>query len=158
MPNALSPLELLHEALRRRYGSKLDSYRLPPPSFTTMQGEILGFDEQAGTLSTRFPILESQLNPFSTLQGGFLAAAVDNTFGPLSLLVGPPNVTRRLELTYSRPATLEMGHILVNAHLVERSERQLELSAEVLDLQGNRLARARATHWIIASESEFNGQ
>jgi acyl-coenzyme A thioesterase PaaI-like protein len=119
-----------------------------------MQGEILGFDEQAGTLSARFPILEHQLNPFSTLQGGFLAAAVDNTFGPLSLLVAPPNVTRRLELTYSRPATLELGYIIVNARLAARSARQLELSADILDPQGNRLARAQATHWIIEYESE----
>ena len=152
-----SPLEYLHEALRRRYGSSLDSFRLPPPSFTSMQGEILGFDEQAGTLSARFPILEDQLNPFSTLQGGFLAAAVDNTFGPLSLLVAPPNVTRRLELTYSRPATLDLGYIVVNAHLLARSTRQLELSADILDPQGNRLARAQATHWIVDNEAEFSG-
>jgi len=144
-----TPLELLHDALRRRYGSSLDSFRLPPPSFTSMQGEILGFDEQAGTLSARFPILESQLNPYGMLQGGFLAAAVDNTFGPLSMLVAPPNVTRRMELTYSRPATLDLGFIVVNARLAGRSERQLELSADILDSQGRRLARARAMHWIV---------
>jgi acyl-coenzyme A thioesterase PaaI-like protein len=157
MQPASTPLELLHEALRRRYGSSLDSFRLPPPSFTSMQGEILGFDEQTGTLSARFPILEGQLNPFSTLQGGFLAAAVDNTFGPLSLLVAPPNVTRRLELTYSRPATLDLGYIVVNARLLARSTRQLELSADILDPQGNRLARAQATHWIVDNEAEFSG-
>lgn len=154
MQPTATPLELLHQALRRRYGSRLDSFRLPPPSFTSMHGEILGFDEQAGTLSARFPILESQLNPFGTLQGGFLAVAVDNTFGPLSLLVAPPNVTRRLELTYSRPATLDLGYVIVNARLVEHSQRLLELSADILDPQGNRLARAQATHWIIENQRD----
>jgi acyl-coenzyme A thioesterase PaaI-like protein len=117
-----------------------------------MQGEILEFDEQASTLSTRFPVLETQLNPYHMLQGGFIAAAVDNTLGPLSMLVAPPNVTRKLELTYSRPAGLDTGWITVRARLEARSDRLLELSADVLDPQGKRLARAKATHWIIAAE------
>ncbi len=147
-----TPLDLLYQALRQRYGSSLDQYRLPPPSFTSMQGEILEFNEQAGTLSTRFPVLETQLNPYHMLQGGFIAAAVDNTLGPLSMLVAPPNVTRKLALTYSRPAGLETGWITVKARLEARSDRLLELSADVLDPQGKRLARAKATHWIIAAE------
>ena len=127
MKTPSTPLERLHQVLRLRYGSLLDGYLLPPPSFISLQGEILGFDEQAGTLNARYPILESQLNPYQTLQGGFMAAAVDNTFGPLSLLVAPPNVTRRIELTYQRPATLDMGYIL---------------------------ARAQATPWIIDPDVE----
>jgi len=34
------------------------------------------------------------------MQGGMIAAAVDNTIGPLSFLVAAPNVTRRLEMKY----------------------------------------------------------
>jgi len=33
-----------------------------------------------------------------------VAAAADNTLGPLSVLVAPPNLTRRMEITYARPA------------------------------------------------------
>jgi acyl-coenzyme A thioesterase PaaI-like protein len=144
-------LEQLHQALIRRHGGNLEGFRLPPPAFSTMQGELLAFDEEAGTLEVRFPVLESQLNPYHTMQGGFLAAAADNAFGPLSLLVAPPNVTRRMELTYNRPASLETGYILVRARLVSRNERQLELIADIYDPQGRRLARARATHWILAA-------
>lgn len=146
----------LTNILHQRLGSQLDSFHLPPPSFTSMKGEILDFDDQAGTLSARYPILESQLNPFNVLQGGFLAAAVDNTFGPLSLLVAPPSVTRHMELTYSRPATLKLGYIVVNARLTTVNERQIELSAEILDPQGNRLARAQATHWIIQTDIDYS--
>jgi acyl-coenzyme A thioesterase PaaI-like protein len=146
-------LEQLQKALLRRHGGSLQGFLLPPPSFTAMQGELLAFDEAAGTLSARFPVLESQLNPYHTLQGGFMAAAADNTFGPLSLLVAPPNVTRRMELVYNRPASLETGYILVRARLVSQNERQLELTADILDPLGHRLARARATHWILPSAS-----
>jgi len=153
MSETSAALEQLRQALERRYGERLKDFRLPPPSFTSMQGEILSFDEQAGRLSARFPVLESQLNPYQLLQGGFMAAAVDNTLGPLSLLVAPPNVTRRLELTYSRPASLETGFLVVNARLVSRSGRQLTFHADVLDAQGRRLARAQATHWILEPDS-----
>lgn len=152
----ISPLERLRRILYLRFGSLLDEFLLPPPSFTSMQGEILDFDEQEGTLSARYPILASQLNPYHTLQGGFLAAAVDNTFGPLSLLVAPPNVTRRLELTYNRPVMLELGYIIVHARLKTRSDRVLELSADILDPHGNRLARATATHYINTTHLSEN--
>jgi len=78
-----------------------------------------------------------------------LAAAVDNTIGPLSFLIAPVNVTRHLEMKYSQPATLETAFISVDAELVERQERQLFFKAVVMDREGQTLARAKATHWII---------
>jgi acyl-CoA thioesterase FadM len=83
------------------------------------------------------------------MQGGMLAAAVDNTIGPLSALVAPVNVTRKLEMTYSQPVTLEMGHILVKARLVRRRGRKLDFEAVVRSPEGVRLARAKALHWIV---------
>ena len=119
-----------------------------------MHGEFVAFDEENGALTVRFPLLEHYLNPYDAVQGGMIAAAVDNTLGPLSMLVAPPNVTRRLEVTYSRPATLEMEHIIVVGRLGERKGRQLHFVAEVSSGQGVRLARAKATHWIVgATES-----
>jgi acyl-coenzyme A thioesterase PaaI-like protein len=143
------PLDILIDQLRLKAGDQVEQFLLPPPVFTDMQGEIVAVDLQAGTLETRFPLFERYLNPYRTVQGGIIAAAVDNTLGPLSLLVAPPNVTRRLELTYSRPATLEMGYILVGARLLERQDRRLIFSAQVSGPQGERLARVRAEHWIV---------
>ncbi|NTU42447.1 MAG: PaaI family thioesterase, partial [Nitrospirales bacterium] len=45
---------------------------------------------------------------------------------------------------------LEMGHILVSARFVERKDRSLAFTAEVRSPQGERLARARADHWIVS--------
>jgi acyl-coenzyme A thioesterase PaaI-like protein len=117
-----------------------------------MEGEFLEFDLQAGSLAARFPVSERSLNPFGTMQGGMIAAAVDNTLGPLSMLVAPPSVTRRFEITYSRPVPLAMGHILVQARLVERQERKLFFRADVRGPEGERLARAKATHWIVKDD------
>ena len=134
---------------RQRYGDRMDDFLVPPPSFLWMKGEFVEFDLEAGWLVTRFPVDERYLNPYGAMQGGLVAAAADNTLGPLSMLVAPPNVTRRLEMKYSRAIKLEMGSIEVRAEVVSREGRWLDLKADVRSLEGDLLARAKARHWII---------
>ena len=145
--DALSPA--IMEAIRERLGDRLEEYAIPPPVFCTMGGEFLAFDAQGGVLEARFPVLEAFLNPYGAMQGGMVAAAVDNTLGPLSMLVAPPNVTRRLQMKYSRQVTPDLGHVTVKARLLERKGRWLAFSAEVRDPDGVLLARAQASHWIV---------
>ena len=145
--DALPPA--IMEAIQERLGDRLEAYAIPPPVFGTMGGEFLAFDPGAGVLEARFPVLEAYLNPYGAMQGGMVAAAVDNTLGPLSMLVAPPNVTRRLQMKYSRQVTPELGYITVKARLLERKGRWLAFSAEVRDPEGALLARAQASHWIV---------
>ncbi|NIS81598.1 MAG: PaaI family thioesterase [Anaerolineales bacterium] len=144
-----SIVDLLHKKL----GDRIENYLIPPPVFITMQGEFLDFDLEKGSLTTRFPVLKENLNPYGSMQGGMVAAAVDNTFGPLSMLVASENVTRRLEVKYSRPITLDLEHIIVEARLLERKGRRLIFSADVRNASGELMARARALHWIVEGES-----
>jgi len=141
----LSVAEILQQRLSKYKGE----YLLPPPVFETMEGEFLSFDLEVGLLRTRFPIKSAYLNPYGTMQGGMIAAAVDNTLGPLSVLVAPPNVTRRLEMKYSRATTPSLGFILVEGVYLGRAGQELSFRAEVRDPQGNLLARAKAWHWVI---------
>jgi acyl-coenzyme A thioesterase PaaI-like protein len=134
--------------LKSQYGDRLDDLLVPPPSFDLMQGEFVDYDADAGWVVTRFPVRDSYMNPYGSMQGGFVAAAVDNTFGPLSMLVGPPNVTRRLEMKYSRAVTQEMGAITVRAEFLSRNGRWLEFKATVRSPDGQLLARSWAKHWI----------
>lgn len=142
------------DIIKGRLGDRLDEFLIPPPVFTTMQGEFRAFDAEGGVLETRFPVLEAYLNPYGTLQGGMVAAAVDNTLGPLSMLVAPPNVTRRLQMKYSRPVTPDLGYITVQGKLVARDGRWLTFSAEVRAPDGALLARAQAVHWIVEEVGE----
>jgi acyl-coenzyme A thioesterase PaaI-like protein len=142
------------DVLRGKLGDRVGDYAFPPPVFIAMQGEFIDFDLDAGTLTAQFPVLESYLNPYGKMQGGMVAAVVDNTLGPLSVLIAPPNVTRQLEMTYSRPVTLEMGTILVNAKLIERNDRWINFRADVRTREGLRLARAKAAHWILDESKE----
>jgi acyl-coenzyme A thioesterase PaaI-like protein len=140
------------ELLHQRMGEKLKDYTFPPPVFAMMQGEFVALDIEAGVLKVRFPVLEEYQNPYGAMQGGMVAAAVDNTLGPLSVLVAPPNVTRTLEMTYSRAVMPEMRYILVEARLVERKGRKLIYSAEVFSSDEQRLARAKAVHFIFEDD------
>lgn len=139
----------ISELLQHRLEDQEGEFLLPAPVFETMEGEFLSYDPEAGTLRARFPIKRGYLNPYGTMQGGMIAAAVDNTIGPLSVLVAPPNVTRRLEMKYSRAATPSMDHIVVEGKFLGRAERELSFRAEVRDPQGNLLARAKAWHWVL---------
>jgi acyl-coenzyme A thioesterase PaaI-like protein len=142
-------LPSLMDILRERLGDGLDGLTIPPPVFETLQGEMLALDAEAWVLTVRFPVLPAYLNPYGSLQGGMVAAAVDNTLGPLSMLVAPPNVTRRLEMKYSRPVTPELDHILVTGHYLGREGRTLAFHAEVRDPAGMLLARGRAEHFVL---------
>ena len=144
-----SLFSVVMDTLREKMGDRVNEYAFPPPIFTSMQGEFVELDMDADTLTARFPVLESYLNPYGTMQGGMVAAAIDNTLGPLSVLVAPPNVTRRLEMKYSHPVTVDMGHIIVHARLLERKGRWLYFKADAQSQDGLWLVRAKATHWIL---------
>lgn len=137
------------DILRGKLGERKDEYTFPPPIFVAMEGEILELDLDAASLTAQFPILDSYLNPYGTMQGGMVAAAIDNTIGPLSVLVSPPNVTRKLEMKYSLPVTLDMKYIVVNAKLLERKDHFLTFTAHVRNREGQLLVRSKAVHWIM---------
>lgn len=123
--------------------------QIPPPVIAVTQGEVIAFDAEQATLTIRYPILAEHLNPYGTLQGGMIATAIDNTIGPLSMLVAPPNYTRHLELKYRRPIRPEMGSFTITGKLLEQDKQQLTFEARVFDDQQRELVRAKAKHWIV---------
>lgn len=63
---------------------------LPPKIFKEMEGEFLEYID-GQSLTVRFPVKEGYSNPFGFMQGAVIVAAIDNTLGPLSLLLLPPH-------------------------------------------------------------------
>ena len=143
IPKEFHPL--LEESLKGR----MDEIDFPPPVFETMQGEIFDFDLQNDSLTNRFPVLSEHLNPYGCMQGGIIAAAIDNTIGPLSLLVSPPNFTRYLTVKYGKVVSQELGFIYVKAKFIGNKKRHLYFEAIVENANGDKLATAKATHWVI---------
>ena len=135
--------------LTERFGADLVNIHIPPSSFVTMKGAIIEYDLNSGYLKTEFPILETFLNQFGNMQGGIICAAIDNTLGPLSILIAPPNFTRKLEVKFRKPINPAINSIYVEARLVSQRNRMLEFSSKVLDKNDTVYATANASHWIL---------
>lgn len=143
IPENLLPL------LEAKLQGQGDGITIPPPAFDIMKGEFLSCDIESATLTIRFPVLAEQLNPYGTMQGGFIAAAIDNTIGPLSMLVAPPNFTRSMEVTYSQVVSPGLGFIHVTAKFIEQMNRKLTFEAIVETVNGSKLATAKSVHLIV---------
>lgn len=145
------------EIFQAYIGDVTHAYEVPPPSFVTMQGQFLEINPEEGKLIARFPVLPAFRNPYGAMQGGMIAAAIDNAIGPLSMLYSPPNVTRRMEIKYSRPVDDQIQAIHVHAQFVEQQDAWLRFRADVRSDAGVLLARARSRHWILTEHAADAG-
>jgi len=127
--------------------------KLPPPIFTDMAGEFVAMDLEAKTLTVRFPVQERYQNPMGTMQGGMIAAAIDNAIGPLSFMVAAPNVTKTMEVTYLRPIPASVTEITVVASFESQQDRELIFVADVLRDDGTKLAQARSVNVLLKRET-----
>jgi acyl-coenzyme A thioesterase PaaI-like protein len=59
-----------------------------PPAAVTLGWELVSVSPEDGTIEVAFTASEAFLNPAGFIQGGFLAAMLDDTLGPA--LVGRP--------------------------------------------------------------------
>ncbi|MCP5101411.1 MAG: PaaI family thioesterase [Chloroflexi bacterium] len=123
--------------------------QLPPPIFNDMAGEFVDMDLEKKTLTVRFPVQERYQNPMGYMQGGMIAAAIDNAIGPLSFMVAAPNVTKTMEVTYLRPISKRIKQITVVAAFESQHERELTFVADVLRGDGAKLAHARSVNVLL---------
>jgi len=121
---------------------------LPPPCLTDMEGEPVEY-EDGQRLVMRFPVLPRYRNPLGFMQGGFIAAALDNTLGPFSYLIAPPSVTSHMSLDYLRPVTAQDDHILCIASVRQRTRKTLYLAGEALGADGKVRAIAQVVCQVL---------
>jgi uncharacterized protein (TIGR00369 family) len=123
--------------------------KLPPPIYTDMAAEMIDLDMEAKTLTVRFPVQERYQNPMGYMQGGMIAAAIDNVIGPLSFMVAAPNVTKTMEVSYLRPISESVTQITVKAAFVEQIGRELIFEADAMRADGAKFAHARTVNVLL---------
>ena len=104
----------------------------PPPCAKTLGLGFVEIDGERGTIETRFEAVEMFLNPAGNVQGGFLAAMLDDTMGTalsatLDLAQFAPTVN--LNVQFHRPARL--GSIKGLGRVVMRGREMCHGSAEL---------------------------
>jgi acyl-coenzyme A thioesterase PaaI-like protein len=146
MPTTLTGAAIMDAlAARTPPGVKLE---LPPPCLLDMHAEWLEYVE-GQRLRMRFPVLPRYRNPLGFMQGGFIAAALDNTVGPFSYLTAPPSVTSQLSLSYLRPVTPELNWLYCTATVIQRTRKTLYLAGEACGDDGKVAAIAQAVCQLL---------
>jgi uncharacterized protein (TIGR00369 family) len=118
----------------------------PPPSAVLLGWELVSIDPDAGTIEVAFTASDQFLNPIGVIQGGFLAAMLDDTMGPaLVATLGPGQFapTADLQVQFLRPA--RPGRLTGRGRIVRRGKDIAFLAGELSDEFGQVVATATAT-------------
>lgn len=120
-----------------------------PPAAVTLGWTLQAIDPEAGTIEVSFLAVEGFLNPVGNVQGGFLAAMLDDTLGPaLTATLGPNEFAPTLDLhvQYLRPASA--GTLTGRGWVTRRGRKIAFLGGELVDEDNLVVATAMATAMI----------
>lgn len=127
------------ETLLQQYGPK-------PPIATLLHTRITAFDAKAGTIAVTFEGQEAWTNPHGGLQGGMVAALLDETMGALLTFVLFParrGLTLELKVSMLRPA--RPGPLMADGRVVQRTKNIAFLEAGLRDQRQRLIATASST-------------
>ncbi|MEV4317426.1 PaaI family thioesterase [Actinocrispum sp. NPDC049592] len=128
--------------------------RTPPPAAAATLGwKLREVDPETGTIEVEFAASDAFTNPAGHVQGGFLAAMLDDTMGPaLAATLGPGLFAPTLDLhvQFLRPAW--PGTLIGKANVVRRGKQICQLRGELTDDRGRVIATATATAMVQTGE------
>ncbi len=141
---SLSILAAELEEFKKHAGANMP---FPPECFTSMKGEFLEYHSRK-SLKVSFPVLATSLNPQKKMQGGFLTAAFDNVFGPLSYLAArTPCITLDIHTQFFRG--LEAGDtVTIDAEVKARGTNSIYMTAEAFN-SAMKLVATSTTNLLI---------
>ncbi len=122
--------------------------KIPPPCWNLFDAEPVRFEP--GDVVIRFRAQRQHENPYGHIQGGLLAAMIDNCIGPAVYLIAPERRSTTIEMKVSYLAPARPGdEIIGRAEVIKhgRSAAFIEVSLERAD--GTLLARASATNVFL---------
>lgn len=141
----------------------------PPPSvfdsFTLPEGSrLLGWtlrdvDVTEGTIEIGFTVDERFVNPAGTVQGGFLAAMLDDTQGPALFAMTRGAVyapTIDLNISFIKPA--RPGQFVGKGRVINAGRTIVFTEAELFDQDGDLVARGTFTARAMKGEMATNGR
>lgn len=116
-----------------------------PPAAATLGLQVLAVDAGAGRIEVAFEAGPAFTNPAGHVQGGFLAAMLDDCMGPAlaaQLARGEWAPTLNLNLSFHRPA--RVGRLVGLGRVLRRSREVAFLAGELFQ-QDELVASATAT-------------
>lgn len=126
--------------------------QLPPPSQIELGIEYLEVIP-GKKLKGKIPFQKRFTNPIKTYQGGFLSAAIDDHFGPLSYITATrPCTTLSLNVTFLKPFTEKMGHCFIEAEVLQKTKSFIFMRATVSSPDNEIIAHAESHVAVLSDE------
>jgi molybdopterin converting factor subunit 1 len=125
-----------------------------PPAYADLLGARPLLAEP-GRVQMEFRATELFLNPAGSVQGGFLAAMLDETMGPAALSAlgaGFMVPTLELKVNFLRPG--RPGTMVADARVVHRGRSVVFLESSLSDAEGTLIATASATARVVRFEKD----
>ena len=127
-----------------------------PPCAITLGAELLSIEP--GRVRLRFDAREEFCNGMGNVQGGFLAAMLDDAMGPALFTLldeGQFAPTLEMKVSFLRPA--QPGPIVGEGRVVQRTRTVAFLDGTLMSEDGAIIATATATARIMAPNSGVDG-
>lgn len=128
-----------------------------PPAARLLGWKLLALDAKAGTIEVQFDAKKDFTNPAGYIQGGFIAAMLDDTLGPAAFaMTGGRHIVSTVDLHvhYLRP--LAPGLAIAKARVVKLGATIAFLEGELFNSQGKLSARATASAVLADFERSRN--
>jgi len=134
---------------------KLAQPRVIPSCWSFMQPEFIEYAE-GESLTLAFPVLEVYSNPRGTMQGGFMSAAFDNTFGALLQMETMRRDIASIDLHVSYQRPIFVGDVLVvRAQVKSVGQTLAHLYAEGFDQSQGRLIATAVSNLVLIGPDKF---
>jgi uncharacterized protein (TIGR00369 family) len=124
----------------------MEGRRDPPPAAVLLGWRLVDIDPDAGIIDVAFTATDQFLNPAGDVQGGLLAAMLDDTMGPALVATLPPGEwapTIDLQVQFLAPA--KPGELRARGRVVRRGRDIAFLAGELRDSREQLIATATAS-------------
>ncbi len=127
----------------------LEGRRDPPPAAVLLGWKLVAVDPDAGTIEVSFTATAQFLNPAGDVQGGFLAAMLDDTLGPaLVATLGEGEWAPTTDLHVQFLTSAKPGELRGHGRVVRHGRYIAFLAGELRGANGDVVATAMATATI----------
>ena len=127
--------------------------RARPPCAVLLDATFV--DVEQGRVRTRFRAREEFYNPAGFVQGGFLAAMLDDTLGPAAVsTVGPQEFATTVEMKISFLRPVKAGELIGEGRVVHRGRSIISVEGSLSTEDGSLVATATATARLVPLEGK----
>lgn len=131
---------------------------LPPPPVALLLGwHILDARPEAGWIRIGFQGRQEFLNPAGFIQGGILAAMLDDTMGPAVFAMTEGSLyTATIDMNISYLAPARLGLIIGEGQVVQLGRTVAFLEAKLIDEAGAVIARATSAARLVPADKALS--